>query len=764
MIAEGERILKLQKERLARIKAERMSATSNPPTLAPLAALAFPAQRAFIDDAAQRKFAICTRRSAKSYSMGLMLVATALKHPGGVGLYCAITREEAKRIVWRPILMAIEEQIHAGMRFGEAALEVEFPNRSRIYLVGADANSSEKRKLKGQKFRLVCIDEAQDIVNGLDDLVHDVLEPAVAEHHGQIVLGGTPGEIRAGYFWRMTSGQVPGWSRHSWSWRDNPHVSAEMERFLKAKLASDPGFVSTSAYKRNWLGEWVADEAHLCYSGFGPHAVIPCEPRDMTGWTMVLGVDLGYNDDSAFVVSAYGPHDPTLYVLSAEKAPGMDLTDVAQKTRSLQDRRGIGLVVADGANKQGLAELENRHGLSLLPSEKTDKATFMDLLSDDLRRGRVKLVGPATAQLQTELSELIWDKRALERLVRREDPQLANHLCWIAGTLISTSVGPRPIESLLVGDMVWTRAGLRPVAAVGSTGRKMVVTRLFGGSVLTGTPEHPVWTENRGWVSLLTVCASDTLLYGGVECQDEWASTGRLSVSSGEVRRGEDGPAHLVPRTVSISGAVGSCFTVRSGSPSEGSSLTGRTFITKMEIPATTRSRTWSASLRETISRLTCILRNVKGRLGNQFSLPSLLLQNGIGPRLGALGIGPMGSLSLKPSLSWTTSAKYAENRTEVEDLPRYTARDVRDAMGPPTSETCVPVYALSVEGEHEYFANGVLVKNCDALLYSHRWTSPYLATAAAEEPLPPGEDGDARAEEIYQQARREREELEMFG
>ena len=388
----------------------------------------FPAQRAFCEDAAARKFAICTRRSAKSFSMGLMLVEAALRWPGCSSLYTAITREEAKRIAWRPVFQAIEEHIHSGMQFGEASLEISFQNQSRIYLVGADANSSEKRKLKGQKFRLCCIDEAQDIVNGLDDLVSDVLEPAVAEYQGQIVLGGTPGEIRAGHFWRLCSGAVPGWSRHAWSWRDNPHVAEQMTKFLADKLKADPGFVATSAYKRNWLGEWVADEANLCYSGFGSHCLVEKAPP-LDGWTRVLGVDLGFNDDSSFVVGAYGPHDSALYVVYAEKAPGMDLTDVAERVKALTRQWGVSLVVADGANKQGLAELENRHGLSLLPSEKQDKATFMDIMSDDLRRGRMKLVRSATAPLQNELAELIWDKRSLARLVRIEDPKLPNHLC-----------------------------------------------------------------------------------------------------------------------------------------------------------------------------------------------------------------------------------------------------------------------------------------------------------------------------------------------
>ena len=40
-------------------------------------------------------------------------------------------------------------------------------------------------------------------------------------------------------------------------------------------------------------------------------------------------------------------------------------------------------------------------------------------------------------------------------------------------------------------------------------------------------------------------------------------------------------------------------------------------------------------------------------------------------------------------------------------------------------------MYALSVEGETEFFANGVLVSNCDAALYAWRYAHSFLATLA---------------------------------
>ena len=41
--------------------------------------------------------------------------------------------------------------------------------------------------------------------------------------------------------------------------------------------------------------------------------------------------------------------------------------------------------------------------------------------------------------------------------------------CLVAGTLIETEQCARPIEDLIPGDLVWTRGGLRRVAAAGPT-------------------------------------------------------------------------------------------------------------------------------------------------------------------------------------------------------------------------------------------------------------------------------------------------------
>ena len=63
----------------------------------------FPAQTAFISDPAKLKVALCTRRSGKSYGAGRYLYQEAYRTPGVRCLYIALTRDSAKKIMWKDV-------------------------------------------------------------------------------------------------------------------------------------------------------------------------------------------------------------------------------------------------------------------------------------------------------------------------------------------------------------------------------------------------------------------------------------------------------------------------------------------------------------------------------------------------------------------------------------------------------------------------------------------------------------------------------------
>lgn len=72
--------------------------------------------------------------------------------------------------------------------------------------------------------------------------------------------------------------------------------------------------------------------------------------------------------------------------------------------------------------------------------------------------------------------------------------------CFPAGTLVDTVRGPRPIESISVGDEVYNLSGTGRVAATGSRKtNRLVVVNFENGRQVACTPEHPFYTQH-GWI------------------------------------------------------------------------------------------------------------------------------------------------------------------------------------------------------------------------------------------------------------------------
>jgi hypothetical protein len=82
--------------------------------------------------------------------------------------------------------------------------------------------------------------------------------------------------------------------------------------------------------------------------------------------------------------------------------------------------------------------------------------------------------------------------------------------CFGAGTLVATESGDRPIESIRIGDRVWSWNETTKVVALHAVtrlflthDRYVVDLKLSHGALdaetLTVTPNHPFWVEGQGW-------------------------------------------------------------------------------------------------------------------------------------------------------------------------------------------------------------------------------------------------------------------------
>lgn len=258
-------------------------------------------------------------------------------------------------------------------------------------------------------------------------------------------------------------------------------------------------------------------------------------------------------------------------------------------------------------------------------------------------------------KLRWELERYRVDPKADGRFaVLKQD----DHGCFAAGTHVETERGCVPIEQVTLADRVLTREGYFPVECVAKTqGSAEVYRLLYEGGELIGTGDHPIWVGNE-------FRRLDSLRYGDI--LTAWQRPLNTQGSGGDGT-----PKQLTAQTASTSGprATATC-TAGSGKRTTGLSPVDTTFTTSTGTPSTTSLRT------SLVSRLSNTLGNI-GRLSGR-----------------------------KPpqnecSASTSTPARRPVRVLALEKLPETRA-----------------VFNLKVDGPSEYFANCVLVSNCDALRY----------------------------------------------
>lgn len=406
---------------------------------------AFPQQIDFLEDTSQFKIAHCSRGAAKSYTAGLGMFEFMQEHPNCYILYVTKTHDQARMIMWDSVMKKIAKDFNVPIDFNETRLEGRHPNGSLFRLVGIDGDAKQQNKLLGGKPKLVILDEVAFFDTDLTEIVYKTFIPASGRVGGSIWLMSTSSDYTRGLFYEATRPEIelrtPGWSVHEWQWSDNPYIQKEMQKTLDQLVAANPNIVNTNHYKQHYLNLWVVDDSVLVYRysptlnhfdvlrpDLAPPGLSP-ELLGTRGWSFFLGVDLGWEDDTAFVVGCYHENDPTLYIGDVFCSKQMTFNQVDDKVQAFMKQYPITRVIIDGANKQGVESMRAR---SLVPYEladKQDKVSHIELFNADLVQGKVK-IGPNATPLVREMQGLLWVKDGDKpRIPKKENPQCSNHLC-----------------------------------------------------------------------------------------------------------------------------------------------------------------------------------------------------------------------------------------------------------------------------------------------------------------------------------------------
>jgi len=417
--------LRVSKDAVAKALARRAKQKTNQKILK-LEEILFAEQLKFVSDPAPNKLAVCSRRSGKTVACAADLVHTAWNNPDVVCLYITLSRNNAKKIIWREIKKLNREYGLCGEE-NVSELSITFPNGSVIYLSGAK-DTTEIEKFRGLALKLVYIDEAQSFREYIKDLIDDVLSPALMDHAGTLALIGTPGPVPTGYFHACahpTAGKQSSWSCHSWTFWNNPFIikksklshQAMLDRELKRRgvTTEDPSI------QREWFGKWTLDSDSLLIHydpAVNDFETLPPLPGGQR-WNYIMGVDLGYNDADAICVLAWHDSTPVTYLVEETVTAKQGITELADQIEKMQKRYDITKIMMDeGALGKKIAEEMRRQ--KHIPIQGADKARKMEnvaFLNDALRSGRFKAKKDSRFAQDSYLVEIDRDKSKPDKIV-----------------------------------------------------------------------------------------------------------------------------------------------------------------------------------------------------------------------------------------------------------------------------------------------------------------------------------------------------------
>lgn len=373
----------------------------------------------FVEDPAPFKVAVCSRRAGKTVACAAHMIHTAINTPNSVSLYITLSAANAKKLVWKELKKINDEAKLLGT-VNEVELSITFQNGAVIYVSGAK-DKTEIEKFRGLAIKLCYIDECQSFRSYIQDLIDDIIAPALLDYAGSLCLIGTPGPVPTGFFYECAvTSDV--WSKHHWTYFDNPHIAIKSgkthQQGLDRELKRRGLTVEDPSIQREFFGKWVLDSDSLLikydakknnYSQLNPH--IP--------YTYIMGIDVGFKDADAICVLAWSEQDPVTYLVEELLTEKQGVTELADQITMLDQKYKVSKMIMDmGAlGKKIGEEIIRRHKLPVEAAEKSRKMENIELLNDALRSNRFKAKATSKFAQDSYLVEIDQDKSTPERRV-----------------------------------------------------------------------------------------------------------------------------------------------------------------------------------------------------------------------------------------------------------------------------------------------------------------------------------------------------------
>ena len=501
------------------------------------------------------------------------------------------------------------------------------------------------------------------------------------------------------------------------------HLSTEFLKEVEQMKKDNP-----EKYAHTVIGRWadVAEGAVFKKWGIVDEFPIWCKK-------VGIGLDFGYSVDSTAAVRC-GIIDNALYLDEIDYRTGLLSTDIIKSLRPWNLK-----VIADSADPRLIQEIHNG-GINIYPVEKGQGSINAGI---DKMQGMEIFVTKRSYNLMNELRNYVWDKDKDGRYINT--PVDAFNHCFRGDTLITTNKGDIPIKDVQVGDYVLTRKGFRKVLQKHNNGTKKVIEKEFviglRKRTFFATLEHK-FNVNGKWKK-----------YGELTKGDNLFVLSNLTGECTNVIQTVNTPIITIGNSGAATNKVKCCIMRCINSIMEKFQKV-RSYIILTIIRLIMTLVTLLLSLRVSITEYIVSLKHlcennpksirrmgIQKRTGKkeekklmqtclmnvgyannvaQSTHPQMCISDSVQKDVTINGNTHHPNAMLKWFANIAEKHSWATNISNQNVVPmnvHINCKELSDVIT--KSESYCEVYDLTIDGEHEYFANGVLVHNCiDASRY----------------------------------------------
>lgn len=692
-----------------------------------------------LTEKARYKVLVGGRGSGKSISAGLVLLIKG-------------TQKKIRVLCTRQIQTSIRDSVHKLLSdlISQYGLDgfytitqdsIKGINGTEFIFKGLKNNISEIKSTQGINY--AWIEEAESIT----DESWDVLIPTIREPESEIWITFNPNMKSDATYQRFVVNKPENCITVEMNYTDNPFfpdVLREEMEFCKK--------LNYPKYEHIWLGIPNAEAGNLIKMSMFQRYKQPPERFD----GLFITCDTAFSekksaDSSAFLLGGVKGKQKYILDVYCKKVTFVDLCrdlksfylNAVQKygrSNNLDaiyiENKASGISLIQQLRAEGMPILEltpTVHNEVLKKDIVADKYTRFLEIEAELDSGNVSI--PESSPWMPEF------ERQCEAFTGGKQEE-HDDVCFVAGTMIKTQFGDKPIEELKVGDKVITPFGLRKIECVKQTGRKKVI---YNKNLnLCGTPKHKVLTITSGYDNLCDIDNIGDTLKWNLKNLIIWKIRSLLYLTEKNIAEwGErESISYLMRAGVRLEKIQKVCMW-RFGNMSIKERFPKvMLFIIRIIIHLTTSLIIWSVYHFGNIWNYTKkIVKDILNRLNplNILTKLGIWRVNGINQKQAENGTKSMPKkfwkIKKKKEFAKIADANLRYIIFQKEKAMSLTEDGAKNAMVNTGKdyienykEEKLPVYNLKVDGG-VYFANKTLVSNCDVLIYFLKMSKKYGGT-----------------------------------